>query len=282
MMNRNPETHKGRWKLTIEYDGSSFAGWQRQTNAPSVQEAIEKAITAFCGEEAQLHVAGRTDAGVHAVGQVAHVDLARETDERSVRDAINYHLRPYPVAIVKAERAAPEFHARFGAIHRVYCYKILMGRRADNVLQQKRVWHVQRELDVAAMNKAAKHLLGQHDFSSFRDAECQAKSPMRSMDRLEFIERKHELSAGRHIELWAEARSFLHHQIRNITGTLSLVGEGKWQPDDVKAVLEAKDRTKAGPTAPPDGLYFVRVDYPPAPAATAPGHAPAPPADALL
>ncbi len=262
MMNRNPETHKGRWKLTIEYDGSNFAGWQRQTNAPSVQEAIERAIAAFCGEEAQLHVAGRTDAGVHAVGQVAHVDLARATDERSVRDAINYHLRPHPVAIVKAERAAPEFHARFGAIHRVYCYKILMGRRADNVLHQKRVWHVQRELDVAAMNKAAKHLLGHHDFSSFRDAECQAKSPLRSMDRLEFIEKKQELSAGRHIELWAEARSFLHHQIRNITGTLSLVGEGKWQPDDVKAVLDAKDRTKAGPTAPADGLYFVRVDYP--------------------
>lgn len=251
-----------RWKLTIEYDGTPFAGWQRQTNAPSVQEAIERAITAFCGEETVLHVAGRTDAGVHATGQVAHIDIAKDTDARAVRDAINFHLRPAPVAVVAAEAVGDQFHARFGAIHRVYCYKILMGRRADAVLLQNRVWQIGRELDVAAMNRAAQHLLGHHDFTSFRDAECQAKSPMRSIDRLEFIEVKDALCAGRHLELWAEARSFLHHQIRNITGTLALVGEGKWQPDDVKTVLEARDRTKAGPTAPACGLYFTRVDYP--------------------
>ncbi|MDE1151688.1 MAG: tRNA pseudouridine(38-40) synthase TruA [Micavibrio sp.] len=258
----SPEKHAGRWKLTLEYDGTPFAGWQKQNNAFSVQEALEKAITAFCGETVQAHVAGRTDAGVHATGQVAHIDLARETDEKTVRDAINFHLRPHPVAVVKAERASPEFHARFGATYRTYCYKILMGRRADTVLLQNRAWHLGRDLDVAKMNKAAQYLLGTHDFSSFRDAECQAKSPIRSLDRLEFIENRTELSAGRMIELRAEARSFLHHQIRNFTGTLVLVGEGKWQPEDVKTALEAKDRTKAGPTAPPHGLYFTRVDYP--------------------
>jgi len=256
------EKHTGRWKLTLEYDGAPFAGWQKQHNAFSVQEALEKAITAFCGEAVQAHVAGRTDAGVHATGQVAHIDLAREADEKTVRDALNFHLRPHPVAVVKAERVGPEFHARFGATYRAYCYKILMGRRADTVLLQNRAWHIGRELDVAKMNKAARHLLGTHDFSSFRDAECQAKSPIRSLDRLEFTENKSELSAGHMIELWAEARSFLHHQIRNFVGTLEMVGEGKLQPDDVKTILEAKDRTKAGPTAPAHGLYFIRVDYP--------------------
>lgn len=251
-----------RWKLTIEYDGTPFSGWQRQENVLSVQECVEKAITGFCGETVGIHVAGRTDAGVHATGQVAHVDLEKETDEKTVRDAINFHLRPHPIAVVTAERVPPEFHARFSAQHRVYCYRIIMARRADPMLHRHRAWHVSWELDVDKMNAAAKHLLGSHDFSSFRAAECQAHSPLRTLDRLEFVENERALDFGRHIEMWAEARSFLHHQIRNIAGTLKLVGEGKWQPDDVKTVLDAKDRTKAGPMAPAHGLYFTRVDYP--------------------
>lgn len=250
-----------RWKLTIEYDGTLFAGWQRQENAPSVQGAIEEAVKKFCGETVTLHVAGRTDAGVHATGQVAHMDLERDTDAKSVRDAINYHLRPHAVCIVDAAPVGGDFHARFNALHRVYCYKIVMGRRTAPVIGAGHAWYVWKDLDIDAMNRAARHLLGTHDFSSFRAAECQAQSPVRSIDRLEFIENKTSPVAGRHIELWAEAKSFLHHQIRNITGTLALVGEGKWTPDDVKAALEACDRTKAGPTAPPHGLHFVRVDY---------------------
>lgn len=255
-------THKGRWKLTIEYDGTGFAGWQRQDNAPSVQQCIEEAMHKFCGEAVALTVAGRTDAGVHAAGQVAHVDIAKEVDAKAVRDATNFHLRPHKIAIVSAEPASPEFNARMGATKRFYCYKILMERRAEPVLDDNRAWHVNLPLDIHAMNKAAKFLHGTHDFTSFRAAECQAKSPIRTMDRLEVVEAKAPFTFGRHIEIWAEARSFLHHQIRNIAGTLKLVGEGKWQPEDVKAALEAKDRAKAGPTAPPHGLYFVRVEYP--------------------
>jgi tRNA pseudouridine38-40 synthase len=250
-----------RWKLTIEYDGTPFSGWQRQDNVISVQECIEKAVHGFSGETVTVHVAGRTDAGVHATGQVAHIDLEKESDEKTVRDAINFHLRPNPIAVVKAEPVSPEFHARFSALHRVYCYKIIMARRADIVLHRDRAWHVSWELNVDKMNAAAKHLLGTHDFTSFRAAECQAHSPMRTLQRLEFTENKSVPGFGRHIELWAEAKSFLHHQIRNMVGTLKLVGEGKWQPDDVKIALEAKDRTKAGPMAPASGLYFTRVDY---------------------
>lgn len=250
-----------RWKLTIEYDGAPFSGWQRQENGPSVQQSIEEAIQKFCGEDVQLHVAGRTDAGVHALGQVAHVDIAKPAEARTIRDAINYHLHELPVAIIAAEHVDDEFHARFHAANRVYCYKILMNRHAPAVIGDPYCWHIWKNLDVDAMNAAAKHLIGYHDFSSFRDAECQAKTPMRSIDRLEFIERKDNPVHGRHIELWAEAKSFLHHQIRNITGTLKLVGEGKWTPDDVKKILDAKNRREAGPTAPPGGLFFVRVDY---------------------
>lgn len=250
-----------RWKLTVEYDGTDFVGWQRQDNGPSVQESIERAIHAFCGEDAGLTVAGRTDAGVHATGQVAHVDLEKDADEKTVRDAINFHLRPHPVAIVSAEKVSRDFHARFGATYRYYCYRIVMGRSAPPHLDQRFTWHVWQDLDVAAMNAAAKHLIGTHDFTSFRASECQAKSPVRSLDRLEFVENKNPLSHGRHIELWAEAKSFLHHQIRNFTGTLKMVGEGKLSPDDVKTILEARDRTRAGLTAPPQGLHFVQVDY---------------------
>lgn len=255
------EQHKGRWKLTLEYDGTPFAGWQKQANALTVQESLEDAIHKFCGETVTTHVAGRTDAGVHALGQVAHVDLEKESDPKTVRDAINFHLRPKPVAVVKAQPASEEFHARFSALRRVYCYKILMGRRADVVIDANRVWHVSHALDVSSMEKAAKHLLGEHDFTTFRDSACQAKSPVRSIDKIEFRENKTALGYGHHLEIWVEAKSFLHHMVRNITGTLKMVGEGKWQPDDVKAALEAKDRTRGGPTAPAEGLYFVRVEY---------------------
>jgi tRNA pseudouridine38-40 synthase len=250
-----------RWKLTIEYDGTPFVGWQRQENGASVQECLEKAIFNFCGEEVVVRAAGRTDAGVHAVGQVAHFDLEKDADEKIVSGAINAHLRPHPISVVKAERASSSFHARFGAAYRVYCYKILMNRWAPPALEAPYVWHVGRDLDVGAMHTAAQHLLGTHDFTSFRAAECQAKSPIRTMDRLDVLEVTHDLTAGRHLEVWAEAKSFLHHQIRNIVGTLKLVGEGKWEPERVKRALEAKDRTQAGPMAPASGLYFVRVDY---------------------
>jgi len=251
-----------RWKITIEYDGGDFAGWQRQDNAPTVQQAIEDAIFSFCGESVNMHVAGRTDAGVHAVGQVAHFDLARQSDAKTVRDAINFHLRPATICIVRAEPVAESFHARMSALRRIYCYKMISGRRADSIIDRNRVWNTGWDLDIDAMNKAARHLIGTHDFSSFRAAECQAKSPVKSIDRLECIENKTTIGFGRQIELWAEARSFLHHQIRNIAGTLELVGKGKWSPDHVKTVLEAKSRAAAGPMAPACGLYFVRVDYP--------------------
>lgn len=250
-----------RWKLTIEYNGTDYAGWQRQENAPSIQGAIESAIKSFCGEDVTLHAAGRTDAGVHAQGQVAHVDIARPSTEKEVRDAINAHLRPRGISILTAERAAPDFHARFNALRRVYRYRILMNRFAPPALDHGFVWHVYWDLDLAAMNAAARHLIGTHDFSSFRAAECQAKSPVKTLDRLEVIEREMPFVHGRYVEIWAEARSFLHHQIRNIAGTLKLVGEGKWTPDDVRRALEAKDRTKGGPMAPAAGLCLMRVDY---------------------
>lgn len=250
-----------RWKLTIEYDGTGFAGWQRQENALAIQQCVEEAVHKFCGETVVAHVCGRTDAGVHAVGQVAHIDIEKAADEKTVRDAINFHLRPHKIMVVEAVPVDANFHARTGALKRTYCYKILCARRADVVIHDNRVWHISRDLDIAAMNAGAKHLLGEHDFSSFRAAECQAKSPVKTLDKLEFNENKTALGYGRHIELWAEARSFLHHQIRNMAGTLAMVGEGKLAPADVKTILEAKDRTKAGVMAPACGLYFVKVDY---------------------
>lgn len=250
-----------RWKLTIEYDGTKYAGWQRQENALAVQECVETAIHKFSGETVVAHVCGRTDAGVHAVGQVAHIDLEKDTDGKTVRDAVNFHLRPEKIAIVKAEPVDTTFHARTGALKRTYCYKITCNRRTETIIDANRVWHFSRDLDIAAMNKAAKYLLGEHDFTSFRAAECQANSPIKTLTRLEFSENKTAIGFGRHLELWAEARSFLHHQIRNMAGSLAFVGEGKWTPEDIKTVLEAKDRTKAGPMAPACGLYFVDVDY---------------------
>lgn len=251
-----------RWKLTIEYDGTPFAGWQIQENAPSVQQSIEEAVKAFSGETVSTWVAGRTDAGVHALGQVAHMDLERDWPEKTVRDAINAHLRPLPVSVIKAEPVPADFNARTSATKRVYCYRMITGRMAEPVLEKNRVWHVSWEMDVPAMHRAAQYLLGKHDFTSFRAAACQAKSPVRTLDRCDVIEIKNDTVFGQHIEIWAEARSFLHHQIRNIAGALKMVGEGKWAPEQVKTALEACDRTKnEAAMAPAHGLYFVRVEY---------------------
>lgn len=252
-----------RWKLTIEYDGTDFVGWQRQKNGLSIQACIEKAIHSFCGERVTLNGAGRTDAGVHAVGMVAHVDIEKLSTKKDVRDALNAHLRPKPISIIMVERVSNDFHARFNALNRVYCYKILMDRIPPLALDTRTVWQVGWNLDVSAMTLAAQHLIGEHDFSSFRSIRCQANSPIRSIRRLDIIETScYNLGLGKRLEIWAEAQSFLHHQIRNIVGTLKLVGEGKWTPENVKRALEAKDRTKGGPMAPAAGLCFMRVDYP--------------------
>ncbi|MGK2871749.1 MAG: tRNA pseudouridine(38-40) synthase TruA [Alphaproteobacteria bacterium] len=244
-----------RYRLVIEYDGGPFVGWQRQDNGPSVQGAIEDAVYRFCGESVTLSAAGRTDAGVHALGQVAHCDLAKATTPDKLRDAVNAHLRPAPVSILKAELAAPEFHARFDAIKRAYRY-VILDRRAPPAVMRGRVWHVRRELDAHAMQDAAQHLVGRHDFTTFRAAECQAASPVRTLDLLQ-VRRD-----GETIVIEAEARSFLHHQIRSITGSLKLVGDRKWQPERMAQILAARDRSACGPVAPPDGLYLTRVEYP--------------------
>jgi tRNA pseudouridine38-40 synthase len=243
-----------RYKLTIEYDGRPFVGWQVQDNGPSVQGVLAAAIAAFCREEARVQGAGRTDAGVHALGQVGHVDLAKDWDEDTVRDALNAHLRPHPVAVLKAERVADTFDARFSAIRRHYRYRII-SRRADLTLERGLAWRIAKPLDSAAMHAAAQRLVGRHDFTTFRHAECQAKSPVKTLDRLD-VERTAD-----EIDVTASARSFLHTQVRSMVGALALVGEGKWTADDVSVALEKRDRTACAPVAPPDGLYLMRVDY---------------------
>jgi tRNA pseudouridine38-40 synthase len=243
-----------RWKLTIEYDGRPFVGWQRQENGPSVQAAIEQAILKLTTEEVTVAAAGRTDAGVHATGQVAHADIARPFDPFRMQEALNAHLRPHPIAILAAEPAADTFHARFDATARHYLYRIV-NRRSPLTFDGGLAWQVAAELDTAAMNEAARHLIGHHDFTTFRAAECQAKSPMKTLDVFTVARN------GDSIEVCASARSFLHHQVRSMVGSLKLVGTGKWQPADLREALEARDRKACGPVAPPDGLYLTRVDY---------------------
>lgn len=243
-----------RFKLSIEYDGGDFVGWQRQENGLGVQQVIEQAIRQFCGESTTLYGAGRTDAGVHATGQVAHFDLARRAGGDTVRDALNFHLRGHAVAILHACPVADDFDARFSARQRAYLYRLL-DRRPPTALRAGRVWWVPVPLDVDAMNAAAARLPGKRDFSTFRAAHCQAGGPVKTLDELQVTRR------GDEIQVTARARSFLYNQVRIMVGTLKLVGEGKWTPQDVSAALEARDRARGGPTAPPDGLYLTEVLY---------------------
>jgi tRNA pseudouridine38-40 synthase len=243
-----------RYKLTIEYDGTGLVGWQRQANGLSVQEALETAIAKFCGEAVTVHGAGRTDAGVHALAQTAHLDLSRGVATEVLRGAINHYLRPAAISVLDAEAVAEDFDARLSATGRVYLYRIL-NRRSPPALERGRVWQVAPKLDIQAMRDGARHLIGHHDFSTFRDSLCQANSPIKTLDALELR------GAGAEIHIEARARSFLHHQVRNMAGTLKLVGLGRWQPDDVARALAARDRRAGGPTAPPEGLYLVEVRY---------------------
>jgi tRNA pseudouridine38-40 synthase len=243
-----------RYRLTIEYCGAGLVGWQRQKSGMSVQQALEDAICAFCGEDVRVFGAGRTDAGVHALAQIAHIDLPRASEPDVIRGAVNYHLRPHAIAIVAVEEAPAGFDARRSARSRHYRYRIL-NRRAPAALERGFVWHVAPPLDLAAMQAGARHLVGHHDFSTFRDSLCQAKSPVKTLDVLDI----HRVGAELHIE--ARARSFLHHQVRNMAGTLKLVGLGRWRPEDVARALEARDRRAGGPTAPAEGLVLVAVGY---------------------
>ena len=245
-----------RWKLIIEYDGSDFCGWQRQEESIiTVQQTIEQAVYKFSGEAVTLHVAGRTDTGVHALGQVAHFDLVKETTARTVRDALNFHVKPQPVAVLDVTEVDESFHARFSALGRHYRYQII-NRRAPLTFQANHAWQVGRALDLASMQQAVQHILGTHDFSTFRAQNCQAKSPIRTLDKLDITQQ------GEQFIFTTRARSFLYHQVRNMVGTLVLVGCGKWSVVDFVDAFAAQDRQRGGPTAPPQGLYFMGVDYP--------------------
>src|ERR1043165_6581939 len=243
-----------RFKLTIEYDGTPFAGWQWQDDAPTVQRALTDAIGAFCGHSVKVAGAGRTDAGVHALAQVAHVDLEKEWRADRVRDAVNAHLRPHPVAVLSAEKVSDGFDARFSARKRHYLYRIV-NRRADLALERTRAWRVPRRLDAAAMHAAAQCLIGKHDFITFRSTECQAKSPVKTLDTLDGRRDGEDV----HIKPWA--RSFRHNQVSSMVGSLVAVGGGKWSADDLARALAARDRAACGTVAPPDGLYLMQVDY---------------------
>lgn len=243
-----------RYRLSVEYDGRPFRGWQRQADDLSVQQVLEEAITRFSGETVVTQAAGRTDAGVHALGQVVHFDLERDWDPFKVREALNYHTKPHPMAILTADLVGADFEARFSALARHYEYRIL-NRRARPGLDFGHVWHVPVPLDTDRMHEAAQLILGKHDFTTFRAAECQAKSPDRTLD-IFTVSRQAEM-----IVVTAKARSFLHSQVRSMVGSLKLVGDGKWSPRDFRAALDARDRSRCGPLAPPDGLYLTKVDY---------------------
>jgi len=243
-----------RWRLTIEYDGRPFMGWQRQEHGPSVQQRLEEAIHRMTGELATVHAAGRTDAGVHALAMTAHVDIAKTLTEHRLREGLNALVRPEPIAVLAVEPVADDWHARFSCIGRKYLYRIL-SRRAPPALDSGRVWHVPLPLDVGAMSEGAAMLVGRHDFTTFRSAQCQSESPVKTLDRLEVGR------VGDEVHIHAAARSFLHHQVRSMVGCLALVGRGQWQADDMRKALEARDRTALGFNAPPEGLYFVEALY---------------------
>jgi len=244
-----------RYKFILEYDGTGLVGWQRQANGLSVQEILETAVERYCGQQLTVHGAGRTDAGVHALAQAAHVDLPKEAPTDVIRNALNQHVKPHAVSVVVVEPVPDNFDARRSARGRFYRYRIL-NRRAPASLERGRVWHVGPPLDIAAMREGAKLLLGKHDFTSFRDSECQAKTPVKTLDLLEVTR------AGDEVQIEARARSFLHHQVRNMVGSLKLVGLGKWRASRMREALDARDRRAGGPTAPPEGLYLVEVIYP--------------------
>ncbi|MDX7950943.1 tRNA pseudouridine(38-40) synthase TruA [Lichenihabitans sp. Uapishka_5] len=243
-----------RYKLTVEYDGSPFVGWQRQANGLAVQQAIEEAAAPLGGARNGLRGAGRTDAGVHATGQVAHLDLPKPYRPDSVRDALNARLASHPIAIVTTEAVADDFDARFSATRRHYCYRIC-NRRAPAALDANRVWLVKRPLDAPAMHAAAQHLLGRHDFSTFRDSDCQAASPVRTLDRCDVTQDDDAITVR------VSAQSFLHRQVRSMVGSLEHVGAGRWSAADLRAALDAADRSRCGQVAPAAGLYLVSVDY---------------------
>jgi tRNA pseudouridine38-40 synthase len=243
-----------KYKITIEYDGTGIYGWQRQAEGPSVQKFIEEAIEKFSKEKVNIYVAGRTDAGVHALGQVAHFELEEEYPEYIIQRSINHFLKPNKIIILECEKADSEFHARFSAQKRNYKY-IIINRPMPSVLDVKRAWHIRQSLDVDKMQEAANYLVGMHDFTSFRAANCQAKSPVKQIDEIKIYK------DGERIIFTLRAPSFLYHMVRNIVGSLQLVGLGQWKPEEIKTVLEAKDRSKAGVTAPPHGLYFTKVEY---------------------
>ena len=243
-----------RYKLIIEYDGTDYVGWQRQINGLSVQEVVEKAIHQFCGENSIAHCAGRTDTGVHALGQVAHVDLPKVYEDHQVCKGINFYLKPHAISIIEAQQVSEEFNARFSAIERSYIYHIT-NRPSPLTVERHYAWHVARPLDAQAMHKAAQILVGKHDFTTFRATHCQSKSPLKTLDQLDVKQK------GQKIEIFARARSFLHHQVRNMVGTLALVGDGKWTIEEVEKALKSCDRKAGGPTAPPQGLYLRDVKY---------------------
>jgi tRNA pseudouridine38-40 synthase len=246
-----------RYKLTIEYDGSGFFGWQMQPNATTVQGVLEAAVELLHGQPITVHGAGRTDTGVHALGQIAHFNSPKLWDPFVLCNAINGNIRPHAVSVLRAEAVGEDFQARFSATGRRYLYRIL-NRRAPATIDRQKIWHVPMPLNVDAMHEGAQHLVGQHDFTTFRAAECQAKTPVKTLNRLDVM-RFDEM-----VEIRAEARSFLHHQVRSMVGSLVQVGTGKWHPLEIKRALDARDRARCGPVCPPDGLYLVEVLYAPA------------------